>query len=140
MTYTQSFSLCQRRRPVVDPIPAFCDQLKKYEKECREWGYLSAIDDDNKQTVKAASASTSGEKRKTDVGENSDEVTGNKKSKVVIEGPAKEDKKPKSISIGPAAGPTTSQNKNDLHNENAGHKSPEISEKDIFIGPAKPPS
>ena len=45
MTYAQSLLLCQRRRPVVDPIPSFCDQLRRYEKECREWGHLTAVDD-----------------------------------------------------------------------------------------------
>lgn len=44
MTYKQSLLLCQRRRPVVDPIPSFCDQLRRYETECREWGYLTAVD------------------------------------------------------------------------------------------------
>ncbi|EED95851.1 dual specificity protein phosphatase, partial [Thalassiosira pseudonana CCMP1335] len=31
MTLQQSLQLCQRRREMVDPIPAFIDQLKEYE-------------------------------------------------------------------------------------------------------------
>ena len=44
MTYQQSLHLCHRRRPVVDPIPAFRDQLKEYELKCRAWGYLTSAD------------------------------------------------------------------------------------------------
>lgn len=79
MTYEQAFRLCQRRRPVVDPIPAFCDQLRKYEKDCREWGYLTAVEENNsggEQHLKYAEGpnvdtdvrvkSSSGEKRKVD--------------------------------------------------------------------------
>lgn len=45
MTFEQGFQLCHQRRSLVEPIPAFCEQLKKYEKECRELGYLTAIDE-----------------------------------------------------------------------------------------------
>lgn len=45
MTFQQSLNLCQRRRPAVDPIPAFRVQLKDYESKCRSQGYLTALDD-----------------------------------------------------------------------------------------------
>lgn len=44
MTYDQGLQLCKQRRSVVDPILAFCEQLKQYEQECRELGYLTAVD------------------------------------------------------------------------------------------------
>ncbi|KAL7456354.1 hypothetical protein ACHAWC_007878, partial [Mediolabrus comicus] len=31
MTYDQGLQLCKQRRSVVDPIQAFCEQLKQYE-------------------------------------------------------------------------------------------------------------
>ena len=48
MTYQQAFQLCKQRRSTVDPIPAFCEQLKRYEQECRELGYLTATDVQNR--------------------------------------------------------------------------------------------
>jgi len=47
MTYDQGLQLCKQRRSVVDPIQAFCEQLKQYEKECRELGYLTSVDTKN---------------------------------------------------------------------------------------------
>ena len=47
MTMNQSLKLCRRRRPMVDPIPTFLDQLRTYEKECRSWGHLTTVDDDD---------------------------------------------------------------------------------------------
>ena len=47
MTYDQGLQLCKQRRSVVDPIQAFCEQLRKYEQECRELGYLTAVDTKN---------------------------------------------------------------------------------------------
>ncbi|KAL7534649.1 hypothetical protein ACHAWF_004900 [Thalassiosira exigua] len=45
MTLNQSMALCRRRRPVVDPIPTFVDQLRAYEGECRSRGHLTATDE-----------------------------------------------------------------------------------------------
>ncbi len=56
MTMKQSLTLCKRRRPVVDPIPAFLDQLVAYEKECRTGGHLTANDtpEDNDQVMEVS--------------------------------------------------------------------------------------
>jgi len=110
MTYEQSLSLCQRRRPVVDPIPAFREQLMKYEKECREWGYLTAVEVDEvkKQTLTNDARtgvqvnSSPAEKRKVDAVEEANGPKEIKKSRVV--GPMPPPQKP--ISIGAAAKPT----------------------------------
>lgn len=40
MTYQEGINLCKRRRPEVDPIPAFVTQLKVYESRCREMGTI----------------------------------------------------------------------------------------------------
>jgi len=44
MTLNQSLILCQRRRPMVDPNPAFLDQLRTYERECWAGGHLTSMD------------------------------------------------------------------------------------------------
>jgi len=44
MTMNQSLKLCQRRRPIVDPNPAFMNQLRTFERECREGGHLTSVD------------------------------------------------------------------------------------------------
>ena len=48
MTYQQALQLCKQRRSIVDPIPSFCEQLERYEQECRELGYLTATDVQNR--------------------------------------------------------------------------------------------
>eukprot|EP00978_Attheya_sp_CCMP212_P039263 scaffold202677_cov51-Attheya_sp.AAC.2 len=35
MTMDESLDLCRSRRPVVDPIPAFLEQLRQYEEKCK---------------------------------------------------------------------------------------------------------
>jgi len=40
MTYQEGINLCKRRRPEVDPIPAFVTQLKVYESRCKEMGTI----------------------------------------------------------------------------------------------------
>lgn len=37
---------------MVDPISAFCDQLKEYDRECRAFGYLTAVDNEEKSGMK----------------------------------------------------------------------------------------
>ena len=107
MTMKQSLKLCQRRRPMVDPIPAFLDQLRAYEKECRAGGHLTAVDDaqETDDEVKKDSENNAAGKRKTENNCGGDE----KKRRVV--GPAigpsmAPDRGPvMSASIGPAKGP-----------------------------------
>ena len=123
MTLTQSLKLCQRRRPVVDPIPAFLDQLATYERECRTLGYLTAVDDtgrnnetgDNIAKVHAngKDVAIGGQKRKVEVGDGDD----GKKNKVILGpviGPSAPTTPPitchgRSAVIGPARGPPTKE-------------------------------
>lgn len=123
MTLTQSLKLCQRRRPVVDPIPAFLDQLATYERECRTLGYLTAVDDtgrnnetgDNIAKVHAngKDVAIGGQKRKVEVGDGDHR----KKNKVILGpviGPSAPTTPPitcpvRSAVIGPARGPPTKE-------------------------------
>lgn len=112
MTLAQSLKLCQRRRPIVDPIPAFLDQLAAFERECRSLGYLTA---DEVGTVKNGSETvengdtacigTGGKKRKADCVDVKD---GEKKKAIIgpVINPSSPLKGPgKSAAIGPARGP-----------------------------------
>ena len=60
MTYKQALQLCKQRRSTVDPIPAFCEQLKRYEQECRDLGYLTAFDAQNDNEIADKNGSCSG--------------------------------------------------------------------------------
>uniref|UniRef100_A0A7R9ZF94 protein-tyrosine-phosphatase n=1 Tax=Pseudictyota dubia TaxID=2749911 RepID=A0A7R9ZF94_9STRA len=42
MTFDKAFALCRRRRPDVNPIPAFVTQMRKYEMKCRKMGIISS--------------------------------------------------------------------------------------------------
>jgi hypothetical protein len=128
MTYSQSLQLCQRRRSVVDPIPAFCEQLQKYEKDCRDWGYLTAGITDEKEkkdTPKGAGCAIVGpeakgkqstaEKRKVEVSNEAIAPDDAKRSKIVgpvppsRKGPVAYKPSVKSVigpSIGPQVGPS----------------------------------
>jgi len=97
---------------MVDPIPAFLDQLRAYEKECRTQGHLTVVDDTNenydevkKDSKGDMSCRDNGAgKRKTENNSGGDE----KKRRVV--GPAigpsmAPARGPVTASIGPARGP-----------------------------------
>ena len=167
MTYKQSLSLCQRRRPVVNPIPAFCDQLIKYEKECRDWGYLTAVDGEDKVKRQASTcadagvngkmdASSSGKKRKVEVDNEPNETVELKKSQTVgpmppiqnsaeigptfkhhTKGPSVAAVKP---IVGPSKGPSDSKLAPIIPN---GADTADVSDtkdhKKRVIGPARPP-
>ena len=123
MTLDKSLKLCQRRRPVADPIPAFIEQLKAYEKECQSWGHLTSVADDDSDKKASgnndiiySAIDNSGEKRKA---EDSSGDDGRKKRAV---GP--------SIGpIGPVRPPTKPKGASD---EKGPTKRPRI-------GPMKPP-
>lgn len=71
LTLKQSLELCRRRRPIVDPIPAFLDQLTTYERECRALGYLTAVDAGEKEVGDSGKDTpcvgfSRGDKRKAD--------------------------------------------------------------------------
>jgi hypothetical protein len=112
MTLTQSLKLCQRRRPMVDPIPAFLHQLASYERECRTLGYLTAVDDVliNNDSVAEAYVGTGGQKRKAKSSDSDDDM----KKKAIVGpaiGPSTLLKGPgRSAVIGPARGPPTKEN------------------------------
>ena len=98
MTMRQSMKLCQRRRPVVDPIPAFLDQLMAYEKECRTGGHLTAHDTvENGEKVEKGICETGGDQKRT-----TEENIGGDEKKRRIAGPAK------GPSMAPARGPVIS--------------------------------
>jgi len=40
LTLQEGIDICKRRRPEIDPIPAFVGQLKIYETQCRESGMI----------------------------------------------------------------------------------------------------
>lgn len=118
MTLTQSLKLCQRRRPMVDPIPAFLHQLATYERECRTLGYLTAVDEvlknnDTDERVAEAFVGTGGQKRKAESSGNDD---GMKKRSIVgpAIGPSTSSTllrgRGRSAVIGPARGPPTEEN------------------------------
>eukprot|EP00956_Cyclotella_meneghiniana_P004409 scaffold5380_cov91-Cyclotella_meneghiniana.AAC.4 len=162
MTYQQSLALCQRRRPVVNPIPAFCDQLIKYEKECRDWGYLTAVDGEDEVKkrhqpstcadnagVNSTMESSSEKKRKVEVDNKSNKVNGEtKKSKSV--GPTMPPMEhsvgigPTSIAVkpivGPSRGPPDSESAS-TSPKGAGMADTHYTKDDKkrVIGPARPP-
>ena len=41
MTLKNALELCRTKRPCVEPIPAFLDQLGRYEIQCREEGLIT---------------------------------------------------------------------------------------------------
>lgn len=112
MTYQQALQLCKERRATVDPIPAFCDQLKRYEQECRELGYLTATDvqhrnlnttkgqNKDSSTIQTADTDIIGSKRQM-------EASGDRAAKRRMGpsiGPSKPSMEP--IGIGPSIGPS----------------------------------
>lgn len=133
MTLDKSLKLCQRRRPVADPIPAFIEQLKAYEKECQSWGHLTSVADDDSDKKASgnndiiySAIDNSGEKRKA---EDSSGDDGRKKRAV---GP--------SIGpIGPVRPPTKPKGASD---EKGGKDEKRVvgPAKRPPIGPMKPPS
>ena len=46
MTFDSALELCQKKRPGVEPIPAFVDQLRRYEIQCREVGLIPSCSTD----------------------------------------------------------------------------------------------
>jgi hypothetical protein len=144
MTFQQSFSLCKRRRPVVDPIPAFVDQLKKYEKECREWGYLTAVDEVD---AKDKFIPSSGVKRQVDDETDASDQNETKKKSKIAASPAMP-ANPKPISIGPSAKPSIGSSigpskppDSDASNDKKEPQTSDVSQKKgRMIGPARPPN
>ena len=137
---------------MVDPIPAFCDQLKKYEKECREWGYLTATDEVKASNTQAPKDKSEllGDKRKVNVEHDDNGQNGSKKSKMA--GPMLPPQKSAPIgpavgpatndaivpSIGPCTGPTQPNNVDD-GNKRTDSTISDMSQKKRVIGPARPP-
>lgn len=46
MAFDSALELCQKKRPGVEPIPAFVDQLRCYEIQCREVGLIPSCSTD----------------------------------------------------------------------------------------------
>ena len=146
MTYQQALQLCKERRATVDPIPAFCEQLKRYEQECRELGYLTATDVQHRNL----NATTKGQNKDSSIIQTADtdivgskrqmEASGDRAAKRRMGpsiGPTKPSAEPigigpsigpsRPIGIGPSIGPSRPQN-------NASKPS-----KKTVIGPQMPP-
>ena len=164
MTMKQSLHLCKRRRPVVDPIPAFVEQLKIYERECRTWGHLTSEDNVTFGAQKGVSEKVEGdssnvagvgvgEKRKA----NNDDGSGDGKKKRAVGpaigpsigpsiGPMKPQKvgptKPTTAAIGPAPSKDSKQNVGGKgsDNESKGIAEKRGEGKKKVIGPMKPPA
>mmetsp|Transcript_24954 Transcript_24954/g.38272 ORF Transcript_24954/g.38272 Transcript_24954/m.38272 type:complete len:157 (+) Transcript_24954:638-1108(+) len=108
MTYEQALQLCKQRRSTVDPNAAFCEQLKRYEQECRELGFLTATDAQRNdcETVKNGSCSESSECAKE---QNTELSTIHTETKIVgskrqVE--ASSDRVVKRQMVGPSIGPS----------------------------------
>jgi len=141
MTYQQALQLCKQKRSAVDPIPAFCDQMKRYEQECRDLGYLTATDAQNKNysTEKEGICSDSSDcakKQNTELStiHTETEIVGSKRQveatcdRVVKRraGPSKPSIGPcRPSSIGPSIGPSIAA---------------KSSQKKVPIGPQRPPA
>jgi len=113
LTLLEGMNLCKRRRPEVEPIPAFVRQLKIYESRCAEMGMIRVTND-----ITEGDRHMRGQKRK---------VIG------VKIGPAR----------GPARGPNTSiigpnknpnKDGNDIDGTNSRTRTTPV------IGPSLPPS
>ncbi|KAL7531906.1 hypothetical protein ACHAXR_004301 [Thalassiosira sp. AJA248-18] len=140
MTLNQSLKLCQRRRPIADPIPSFLDQLRTYEKECRSWGHLTAMDEtqgDERANGKDIEARKkvdekdggAGDKKSPSVGgKRKSDGAGDGEKKKRIAGPMVGPPRGpvKSVSIGPAMGPPTSTSSEKIKSDrsNAGGGKP----------------
>ncbi len=143
MTYKQALQLCKQKRSAVDPISAFGDQMKRYEQECRELGYLTATDAQNEKysTEKEGICSESSDcakKQNTELStlhtETETEIVGSKRQveascdRVVKRrvGPSKPSIGPcRPSSIGPSIGPSIAA---------------KSSQKKVPIGPQRPPT
>mmetsp|Transcript_26300 Transcript_26300/g.53850 ORF Transcript_26300/g.53850 Transcript_26300/m.53850 type:complete len:155 (-) Transcript_26300:87-551(-) len=133
MTFQQSLKLCRRRRPEVDPIPAFLVQLKNFEIDCRSLGYLTALDDAD-GTLLESGGSVKGR-------EISANVNSDKRKKVSDDDTCSvrdvdKRRKVEGTSIGPSIGPTqpaTVSAKASLKTQSIGPKRP-------FFGPSVGPA
>ena len=61
MTLDRALALCREKRPGVAPIPAFMDQLQRYEIQCREDGLImSNKDGDDEKSKRGDGRDTEG--------------------------------------------------------------------------------
>mmetsp|Transcript_33238 Transcript_33238/g.67777 ORF Transcript_33238/g.67777 Transcript_33238/m.67777 type:complete len:164 (-) Transcript_33238:271-762(-) len=144
MTYEQALQLCKQRRSTVDPNAAFCEQLKRYEQECRELGYLSATDaQNNDYNAKNGSCSESSECAKE---QNTEFITTHTETKIVgskrqVE--ASSDRVVKRQMVGPSIGPSIGPSK-PIGPSRPTSIGPQIaakpSQKTAPIGPQRPPT
>lgn len=90
LTLQEGMDLCKRRRPEVDPIPAFMEQLMTYESRCKKMGMLQSKDN-IPQRNDAVNLKEKGMKRKT---------------RELSIGPARGPPRPIGPVLGPPKGPT----------------------------------
>jgi len=170
MTMEQSLQLCKRRRPVVDPNSAFMDQLRAYEKDCREWGHLTAVDGKPKKVSKVNGRESGGGDRdkkfpcnngkdrgmssggdKRGAGENRGHGDEKKKQRTVgpmgpPRGPVGPNMLPNGpvryAAIGPAMGPTT-QSKDSAYDNSKDANGVKVNDRKVdkkVVGPMSRPS
>jgi hypothetical protein len=129
---------------VVDPIPAFVDQLKKFEKECREWGYLTAVDEVDE---KDKSIPSSRDKRKIDCETDASEQNETQKKSKTKAGPSTMPSSQKPAPgpsakppIGPSVGPSKPPGLDASNGEKELQTSDVSQKKGRMVGPARPPN
>lgn len=140
LTLQEGIDLCKRRRPEVEPIPAFVGQLKIYESRCIEMGMIRVTDDIARSTG-GGDRYTGGKKRKLDnatIGPARGPAKGPSRN---IIGPTKNPMKDGNTPvIGPSLPPPASTDYDGVND------SPSLLEKDkakvryTAIGPEKEPS
>ena len=110
MTYQQALQLCKQKRPAVDPIPAFHEQLKRYEQECRELGYLTATNAQNEKcnTKKEGTCSESSEstKNSSTIHTKTETVGSKRQVEASCDRAVKRRVGPSKPSMGPSIGPS----------------------------------
>lgn len=146
MTMKQSLALCQRRRPVADPIPAFVEQLKVYEKECRQFGHLTAVDSSKPSIGPSSDGSGGKRKAESESSSSNDGKSGKKRAVGPSIGPSID---PSIPTTGASVGPTLkheSTEKKEIeskhaHDEGVKDKASSAADKKKkVIGPELPPA
>lgn len=126
MTMDQSLELCKRRRPIVDPNSAFMGQLRTYEKDCRDWGHLTAVN--GKDCDESAGGEYGKSPRKNDSGAEFRSGDGGGEKRKAVENCGCDDKRKNKRVVGPVGPPVGP----------IGPAGPTRSASPVPVGPARP--
>lgn len=131
-TLSNALTLCQSRRSVVDPT-VFMEQLKEYEQQCKDNGYIQNDDNSDDVDAKESTKSSTEKKRKA-----SKDVESRKKIAI---GPSR----PPSTCIGPSRPPAAVTIVSNDRAESSGGSGPRLKNditkvKKATIGPSRPPA